>query len=56
MFGEELTGHDYINHPLIELVGHSDFNQEVYSFVAEVIQMTTEQLETLLNSRRNNAE
>lgn len=44
---EQLTGHDYVTRPYIELQGHSDFNEMAYRVATEVRTMTTRELELL---------
>lgn len=44
---EELTGHDYMTRPLLELQGHPNFNQMAYRVTIEVKSMTTRELELL---------
>lgn len=46
-----LTGHDYLNKPFIELVKFPDFDEEALVFMLDTQVMTTEQL-IELNKKR----
>lgn len=55
LLGEELTGGDYFSQSLLTIQGHPDFSIEAYTFIAEIGQMTTAQLETLKSHKEKAA-
>lgn len=44
---DELTGHDYVNKPLSELMKHHDFSRHAFNVVMAMLEMKTTQLENL---------
>lgn len=43
----KLTGNDYVNKPLKELVSHPDFSQHAYRVMIAICDMTTAQIEQI---------
>ena len=44
---EELTGNDYLNKPMTELLNHPDFSPQAMHAVATISTMTSAQLESI---------
>lgn len=44
---KDLTGHDYMNRPMLELQSHPDFSQEAHDKIACISAMTSKELEEI---------
>jgi hypothetical protein len=44
---QKLTGLDYIRRPLLELLSHPDFDQDIFNKLELIGKMTTEELKRL---------
>lgn len=44
---QKLTGHDYMNRPMLELQSHPDFSSTAFTIIARMAKMTTEEIEEI---------